>query len=377
MDWDDVVDLIQTSDIDEQRRNRFIKSITVLKKELGSDWLNDKNHPLVWRLQNMAGSPSGWLIPALTDNIVTLKAIPDIQTTIHRIKNAKECEGALAEIAVGSMLARNGYTIATNIKCGNKNPDFHCKKLDVAFLVEIKTLKMSRMLQRADRTLIRILRACLPASPTGIMFKPLSEPHLEATEQKLQNVVEHLTIESPQEVHIERVLKFYLVHPDDSDRIKKQETWHREQVKLGILPSDSQLLGPYKGTSNVSRVRTKIIQAQREKQIPTNEMGVLFILGIFEIHNKNVESFVDEIIEEVYELINIPAIVLTTARITILSQEVTSISETENYININYCPASYAREQVLIIKNKFCRFSFDYRILVNLYIKNGQNVVTH
>ena len=96
-------------------------------------------------------------------------------------------------------------------------------------------------------------------------------------------------------------------------------------------------------------------------------MGILFIFGSFIVRDMDVERFVDGIIEEVYELNNIPAVVLIGAKITTLSQDTPRMVEKEDYIDIDCYLAPHLKEKVLIIKNRFCRFPFDYDILTNMY----------
>ena len=96
-------------------------------------------------------------------------------------------------------------------------------------------------------------------------------------------------------------------------------------------------------------------------------MGILFIFGSFIVRDMDVERFVDGIIEEVYELNNIPAVVLIGAKITTLSQDTPRVVEKEDYIDIDCYLAPHLKEKVLIVKNRFCRFPFDYDILTNMY----------
>ena len=100
-------------------------------------------------------------------------------------------------------------------------------------------------------------------------------------------------------------------------------------------------------------------------------MGMLFIVGNFWIDPKSVGVFVDRIIEAVYEIGHVPAVVIIDVKTQVLSPERSESVETENYVCIDHYPAPSIRERVLIIKNRFCRFPFDYGILKDMYAGTG------
>ena len=63
------------------------------------------------------------------------------------------------------------------------------------------------------------------------------------------------------------------------------------------------------------RVRLRINGFAKERQIPPEETGVLVLAGDFFFGGANeIERFVDYIAEEVYELENIPVVVLVTRK---------------------------------------------------------------
>ena len=74
-----------------------------------------------------------------------------------------------------------------------------------------------------------------------------------------------------------------------------------------------------------------------------------------------------------HELDNIPAVVLIGAKTTTLSQEAPKIIEKGDYIDIDYCLAPHLKEKVLIVKNRFCRFPFDYDMLTSMYAEPIRN----
>ena len=373
-DWNTLVEQIKANDrISKKFKEQFIKSVTVLRRELGEDWLKDTSHPLLWRMQNMYGNPSDWFVVMLAENITALKEVVNFESILNRVRLAGEYSGAVTEIEVGGTLARHGYDLTIEPEQGKKKPDFFCEKDGCEFLVEVKTLMVSEEIQNANRISQRIIAACNPIFPAGVILNPLLEHLLVEIECKLKEVVGRVTVETAQEFYRQNALKLYLVDPNDPNRIKKNGEWCRKQERLGIFHACAGLAGPPVDLTDHSSVRFRILGIKREEQIPQDKMGILFIFGSFIIRDTDVEEFVDGIIKEVHELGNIPAVVLVGAKTTTLSQEAPKIIKKGDYIDIDCCLAPHLKEKVLIVKNRFCRFPFDYDMLTNMYTETIRN----
>ena len=106
--------------------------------------------------------------------------------------------------------------------------------------------------------------------------------------------------------------------------------------------------------------------------IPEDRMDVLFITGYFTIQDGDVDATVDGLLEYVHDLPHVPAVVLTAIRTFTLSPNRLRIKESYDYIDIDYCLAPYVKERVLIIKNRSCRFPFDYSMLSDVYTKRNE-----
>ena len=113
------------------------------------------------------------------------------------------------------------------------------------------------------------------------------------------------------EVNIDKVLNVYLVPDGLSGRIEMYDEWQSNQEKMGTIPRGiSGLSGPSDNVRQEHRVRARIRQIAWERQIPPKETGVIVITGPFRFWGiADVERFVDYMIEEVYALKNIPAVV--------------------------------------------------------------------
>ena len=367
--WDHYIAHIRTrTNIDRGHEARLRKSISVLRGALGEEWVATEKHPLLWLVRNIHGSPLDGIISMFADDLTMLKNVPKVQGIIDRFKKVDEYEGAAAELEVGGMLARANYRLTIGPERGNKQPDFFCEVDGFSFLVEVKTIRTASETEKASKTSELVHKACSPMFPIGVIFKPLSKPHLKEIECIIAEKAKHVTRQAPQEVYIPYILKIYLVHPDDPDQVERCEKWRSEQTALGIFPRYDGLYGPLDGISEHDRMRFRIRQPVHEEQLPQGEMGVLFIFvtGLFDF--TDVEGFVDGIIEEVYEYDHIPAVVIVSPKeITFLPGRSQSV-ERENYIEIDYYPTPYLKEKVLILKNRFCRFHFDYDILKSMYV---------
>lgn len=372
-DWEHYINEVQTNvEIDDKRRERLIKSLTVLRKNLGEDWLRkskETNHPILWSIRTIHGkSSSDNLILIWSDAMATLKRFSGFDKILGNIKNAYSFGSAESELEMGDRLVRHGCTLKIEQKAGNKKPDFFCKKGKFEFFVEVKTLATADETKKANKTSMQIMTACRPIFPVGIILKPLSDPHLEEIQTILREKTKQAVKKKTDiEVDIPKILKLYLMSDDAPDRIKKYKGWYKKQEELRIIPKGGHgLMGPIDNTRQDYRAKIRIKKFGREKQIPVDKIGILVLVGNFSFWNVNVESFVDVIIEEVYELRNVPAVVLISTKI--FSDGKPSMVEKEDFIYIDSYRHGDIKEEIVIVKNRFCKFRFDYDILKNLFV---------
>ena len=126
------------------------------------------------------------------------------------------------------------------------------------------------------------------------------------------------------------------------------------------------MYGPPDNVSEVHRVRTRIDCFARERQIPLEYPGVLVITGHFLFGDADrVGHFVDSVIEKVYEMENIPAVVLISGSI-VGDDEETTITDWRDFVFVRNKIYDSIQEEVVIIKNRFCKFSLDYGHLASL-----------
>lgn len=184
-DWDHYLNEIQTNiKIKDEHRKQLIKSVTALRKNLGEDWLlksKDTNHPILWSLRTIHGGSADNLLSIWGDSISTLEKIPGFDKILERIKKTNSFDSAVSELEIASRLVNHGCNLKIEQKIGDKKPDFFCKNGKYEFFVEVKTLATADETKKANNTARHIQLACNPIFPAGIMFKPLSDSHLQCT----------------------------------------------------------------------------------------------------------------------------------------------------------------------------------------------------
>jgi len=377
IDWNDYVKQIESlKEIDENRRGNLAKSINTLRHFLGEKWLlsmRQTNHPILWSLRTISGGSSDFLLLLWANCFSSLENVRGFGKLLKRIGKEESFESAITELELASRLVTKGCSLEIEPVVGNKHPDLLCKIYDnIEFLIEVKTSKTAKETKKANKTAREIMSACNPIFPAGIIFKPLSTPHLKKVKSILQEKTKiALEKKADEEVNIPNVLKIYLVSEEDQNRIKKYKDWYDKQGSLGIIPKGSHgLLGPSDGVRQEYRVRIRLDALQREKQIPAEKMGIIVIVSDFRFWTiEDVSEFVDVIIESVYELTNITAVILWSTKVIADGQ--TNVTEKEDFIFIENYLFGEIKEDIVIIKNRFCKMKFDYEVLKNLLVINN------
>lgn len=371
--WIYYLNAIQSNvEIEDKRRKQLVKSLIILRRNLGEDWLSkskDMNHPILWSVRILSSGYADNLLSIWTDSMSILEGFSGFDKILSRIKKTDSFESAISELEVASRLVKYGCNLKIESEIKDKKPDFFCKKDRCEFFVEVKTLATANETKKARKTSRQIIAACNPLFPTGIMLKPLSDPHLKEVESILREKTKYVVDKKTDaEVDIPNVLKLYLVSDESSERIEKYRRWHRKQEDLGIIPNGSGgLRGPPDNVKQDYRAIIRINKFAKKKQIPTDKIGILVLVGNFSFWSINVENFVDVIIEEVYGLSNIPAVILISTKA--FSDGKSNVIEKEHFVLINNYLHGNIKEEILIIKNRFCKFKFDYDILKNIFFE--------
>lgn len=370
-DWDQFVRALDSYDIELKRKKDLKDSITVLRKSLGDNWLKSvgkTNHPLLWRLRTVSGAVSDLILLLWAQSISSLEKVVGFEKLIKRIKDDKCFESAITELELASRLAEHGCSIMIEPTIGKKQPDLLCKYGNYEFFIEVKTSSTAKETEKANKTSHEIISTCSPLFPAGIIFKPLSTPHLDEIKSILQERTAFvLKNKTAVEVDIPNVLKLYLVSDDDPDRIQKYRNWYKKQESSGINMGYGGLVGPPDGVRQEYRVKIRLDRLAKEKQIPTEKSGLVVLVSDFNFWKiDDVVEFVDAILESVYELTNIPAVILWSRKVIVDGKS--HVTERDDFIFIENYLFGEIKEDIIIVKNRFCKTKFDYETLKELLV---------
>ena len=370
--WDHYLHRVTTSKMDESQKERLTKAVHSLRRNLGEDWptkSKDTPHTLLWSLRVISGSMSDGLLVIWGDSMAAVENVKGVESILAKIRRYDCFASSIAELEMAGRLAKKECNVEFEPKVGRKKPDLLCMSDDSKFLIEVKTLATADETSKAIRTTTGVMGACRPVFPYGHIFKPLSEPHLEEVAVTLAREAKRATSSMiGVEVNIDKVLNVYLVPDGLPGRVEMYDEWQRNQEKIGTIPRGlSGLSGPSDNVRQEHRARIRIQQIARERQIPPEETGVIVITGPFRFWGiDDVEKFVDHMIEEVYALKNIPAVVLVSEK-TFGDGEAKMI-ERKDFIFIINQIYEYIWEYVVIVKNRFCKLAFDYEKLKSLML---------
>ena len=137
---------------------------------------------------------------------------------LAKIRRPDCFDGIIAELEIAGRLAERGCFTEIEPDVGRKRPDLLVHDGKSRLFMEIKTP----------------LTACRLIFPTGMIFKPLSEPHLKEVAGILEQETKHAIINKMDvEAAMNKVLKLYLAPDGLPERFKTLMEWHRKQEETG------------------------------------------------------------------------------------------------------------------------------------------------
>ena len=373
--WDHYLDSIEKIRSDKKQKDLLTMAVKTLRKHLGEDWPSESSNAsngLIWFLRRISIQMGNGFLVIWGNAMSAVEDAKGFEGMLDKIRHPGLFRTSIAELEMAGRLAKNGCCIEFEPHVGTKKPDLLCQNEKSRFFLEIKTLAVATESAQAETTMDAVRDACRPIFPIGEIYKPLSGPHLnEVTgilEQKARYAVSSKTAV---EVDIKNALKIYLVPDELPDCIEVCKEWHRRQVEAGVMPQGSYgLSGPSDNVKQEHRVRIRINRFAKEHQIPPEETGVLVLAGDFFFGGADdIEKFVDYITEEVYELKNIPAVVLVTRKMFVGVE--TKIAEKDDFVLIRNQPHKGIEEYIVIVKNRFCNKAFDYKNLESILRLKG------
>ena len=373
--WDYYLDSIGKIRGDKKQKDLLTKAVKTLRKHLGEDWPSESSNAsngLIWFLRRISIQMGNGFLVIWGDAMSAVEDANGFEGMLDKIRRPDLFRSSIAELEMAGRLAKNGCHIEFEPHIGSKKPDLLCQNEKSRFFLEIKTLAIATETAKTEKTVDAVRDACRPMLPIGEIYKPLSGPHLnEVTDILEQKARYAVSSKTAVEVDMKNVLKIYLVPDELSNRIEMCKEWHRRQVEAGVMPQGTYgLSGPSDNVRQEYRVRLRINKFAKEHQIPLEETGVLVLAGDFYFGNAgDIEEFVDYIAEEVYELNNIPAVVLVTRRMFVGVEA--KIAEKDDFVLICNQPYKNIEEYIVIVKNRFCKKAFDYENLESVLRLKG------
>lgn len=369
--WDHYLDRVKEARATPEIKAQLTEAVLTLRRALGEDWPSESRgsyHALLPSLMSISGATFDNLLILWGSYISTLEGVKGFDGMMAKLRRPQGSQSVIDELELAGRLASRGCAIELEPDAGGKKPDMLCRCGNLEFLVEVKTLATATETWRSTKTLLDVLAACNPIYPVGAIFKTLSKPHLK-------EVVDHLERETARaiadktgiEVHLDKVLKVYLVPDGLPDGAKMRAEWRRKQEEEGAVPrGGGGMLGPPSNVREEYRAKIRINQFSKEGQIPPHRLGVLVLAGNFLFWDADMaECFVDHIIEEVYEIRNIQAVVLVSHKALGDTRE-TKIVDRKDFVYIRNRVYDYGSENIVIVKNRFCESGLDYGHLASL-----------
>ena len=368
--WNRYLNRIKAVEVIPEIEAQLTEAVLTLRRALGEDWpsrLQDSDHPILWSLRMISGAMGDGFLINWGGCVSALENAKNLESLLDKLRQPDEDGSAVAELEVAGRLASNGCAVELEPVVGNKMPDMRCRCGDLKFFVEIKTLNVAPESRRALKNIRNIITACVPISPVGTIFKTLAEPHLEEVVGVLEREAGRaVSGRVPVEVHLNKVLKMYLVPDGLPNSAELRAEWLRRQEEAGVMPRGGGMHGPPDNVSPEHRVMTRINKFAQKCQIPPEHPGVLVITGHFRFGDADrAGRFVDQIIEGVYEMGNIPAVVLVAGDIIGDDEEIT-VTDRQDFVFIRNKIYDSLQEEVVLIKNRFCGFRLDYGRLASL-----------
>lgn len=372
--WDYFLSQIpQAEQIHKNRKQEIDKIISKFEEIFGQGWWQyaaTNQHPIFWRLNYALWNPDDHVLDELIDSLTKLQHVLGFDDLIKRAKRADQFDAVETEIKLGMRIIKKCSDIAFDQPLGNKKPDIICTFENQQLLLEVKTLLTANETQKARKTAREILQSCLGIFPFGRVFKVLSDPHIEDVKLEVKRIAEEAIEQKiPRVINIPKVLKLLLIPDSVSNRPDIIKQWRDDPIFFdeSMKGQISGFHGPDDGVRSEHRIRIRLQQIKSEQQIPLDKLGVIIISSkdFFFLEDQTVSRFVDFVIESVYELRNIAAVVLYNNAV-IVGETQPRKTENDDYIFLEKTLPDSSQEYMVIIKNKYCTFDFDYDILVRL-----------
>lgn len=347
-----------------------------MRRHLGEDWPSRANgdNLLRWSLGNVSGAVSDYLLAIWGDAISATEGSVGFERMVTKLRVHGRLESHMAELETAGRLAGHGCRVQFEPEVGCKRPDLLCRCDGSEFLVEVKMLETAPQIQESVKTAVAVTAACSPMFPAGSIFRILSGLDLEKAAGALRRAADRaISDNAPQEVHLPKDLKVYLVPEGLPDRVRVINKWRGEQERVKATPRgwDGGVYGPPYRTREERRVRDRINKMAKERQIPPGETGVLVVKGPFLFADANAAKRpVAYITEALHRIRNVPAVVLVSDKI-LGGHGKSTVTDRHGFAFIHNRLHEMVYEDIVIIWNPYCEPGFDHDLLKRLLVIDG------
>ena len=375
--WDYYYSIVRSSGyLARSQKERAIKSLDVLRKSFGNDWLFwavKNNHPIFWDLRGIEADGNLSNILTLGNAISRLKNVKGFVSLFWKLKKNKDFYSTFTELEVAFELRKKKASIVLEPQINGKKPDILCEYRGKQVLFEVKSLGQAKNTLKATITVSTLSsHRDIPIHPCGKVFKIMEGNELQDTKNEVSRVCNtSIKTNSPSECHIPGKVKFYFVPEGVKNRVEIYQKWCDKQDFFdgGSRGRKGGLLYPNDNVSQEKRVLTRLSRIKKEKQLPENKPGIVF----FESHQfyffikENIEKMVGVLRNNGDKIRNIVAIVLESKVIGDEIREKKLVKEKNDHVLITSYPFGILQKDTLIIKNPFSNFEMDLDFITKLF----------
>lgn len=361
--WDYHFERIRADEeITDADRVKILAGFKALREIMGEKWLGQavrSRHPLYHRLMNLI--PLSQLSVARVGlQLKELESIPNINRLRKRLMTKDEYASAEAELEVASCFQGAGFAVELYPPVDGKEADLLVKIDGKEFFVEVSIVADSEDSRKASRTLDDLTWPFFrerDVAMSGRIYKALSAPHIRELKTRIAEAIEKArNTKECQEVIEPGVVQFFIVPRESIEDLKK---WQKETDISGLG-------GPPINVDEVKRLRKRL--EEKNRQLPEDKPGVIVVYA----HSLTRQFFepnfypqlIYELEETVYEHENLIFGAIIASGSEFLPQ---TLVEDTNYIlghRQSHTPAM--RQDVLIIKNRFSKFTIDESVAIAL-----------
>lgn len=358
------------------RKEKTLAGIRKMREIFGEDWLKEAartKHPIFYNLCNEAPWARFWLAD-FGAKLAELKSVQNFDKLKSRLMERKEFHGAEAEMRVAVRLKKSGLLKFLKARHDRKTPDLEVESDGHKVNVEVKNMGTPESIKLASRTL-RALAASSSCAESKynvkVAFKArkiLSTPHIQELRDKIFSNAKKATKEKRCMNIIEprvvgREVFDCLIAP--REKLNYLKKW-RERKSIA-----RSWEGPLPEMNEVNRVAKSLINAHR--QLPKNEPGLIVICQNNLTYGWNIDfpsylnlnsylKIVDELEEKVYEHSNLIAAVLVISYYFDGRQPNKTIERGNYFLKLKNFHG-LMQEDIIIIKNRYCKLSFPKKVL--------------